>query len=74
VDFKVDALNLVLECNGYEHRYYDVKREQEREQFIIQDYSLIRFHHKTGVEALFNAILQIRPKEVIRLEYPDVKQ
>ncbi|OQW91621.1 MAG: hypothetical protein BWK79_16460 [Beggiatoa sp. IS2] len=69
VDFKVDRLNLVLECNGYEHRYYNVKQEQAREQFITQNYSLIRFHHKTNVETLFNAILQIRPKEIIRLEY-----
>ena len=69
VDFKVDRLNLVLECNGYEHRYYNVKQEQAREQFITQNHSLIRFHHKTNVETLFNAILQIRPKEIIRLEY-----
>jgi very-short-patch-repair endonuclease len=69
VDFKVDYLNLVLECNGYEHRYYNAQREQEREQFITRNYSLIRFHHKTSVEALFNAILQIGPKEIIRLEY-----
>lgn len=41
VDFKVDHLNLVLECNGFEHRYYDAQHEQEREQFITQNYSLI---------------------------------
>jgi very-short-patch-repair endonuclease len=70
VDFKVDRLNLVLECNGYEHRYYNAKREQEREQFITQNYSLIRFHNKTSVKALFNAILQTDPKEIIHLSEP----
>ena len=54
VDFFVGELMLILECNGYGHRYYDPKQEKEREQFIAQRYSLVRFHHKVSLETLFN--------------------
>jgi len=36
VDFFVEKLSLVLECDKDNHRYYDPKAEQERDQFIIQ--------------------------------------
>jgi very-short-patch-repair endonuclease len=67
VDFFIGESKIVLECNGYEHRYYDEKRESEREGFITQEYSLIRFDHHVRLEKLINAILQIKPGEVIRL-------
>jgi very-short-patch-repair endonuclease len=67
VDFFVAKLMLVLECNGYCHRYYDDKQEQAREKRITQRYSLVRFHHKVSLETLFNGILQAKPGTVIRL-------
>jgi len=67
VDFFVAKLMLVLECNGYCHRYYDPKQEKEREKLITQRYSLVRFHHKIGLETLFNGILQAKSGTVIRL-------
>ena len=67
VDFFVGELMLVLECNGYCHRYYDPKQEKEREQLIAQRYSLVRFHHKVSLETLFNGILQAKSGTVIKL-------
>ncbi len=67
VDFFVGKLMLVLECNGYCHRYYDEKQEKEREKLITQRYSLVRFHHKVSLETLFNGILQAKSGTVIRL-------
>ncbi len=67
VDFFVGKLMLVLECNGYCHRYYDATQEKEREKRIIQGYSLVRFHHKISLETLFNGILQAKPGTVIQL-------
>ncbi|HAI69246.1 MAG TPA: hypothetical protein DCM38_07410, partial [Gammaproteobacteria bacterium] len=52
VDFFVGKLMLILECNGYCHRYYDATQEKEREKRIIQGYSLVRFHHKISLETL----------------------
>jgi len=63
----VGKLMLVLECNGYCHRYYDATQEKEREKRIIQGYSLVRFHHKISLETLFNGILQAKPGTVIQL-------
>ncbi len=67
VDFFVGELMLVLECNGYCHRYYDPKQEKEREQLITQRYSLVRFHHKVSLETLFNGILQAKSGTVVKL-------
>ncbi|MEN8220184.1 MAG: hypothetical protein ABFS56_28310, partial [Pseudomonadota bacterium] len=51
------------------HRYYDPKQEKEREKLITQRYSLVRFHHKVSLEALFNGILQAKSGTVIRLDF-----
>jgi len=67
VDFFISSLNVALECNGFEHRYYDAEKEREREQFITQKYGLVRFDHTVSLEKLMNAILRVRPGEVIRL-------
>ncbi|MBE9562547.1 MAG: DUF559 domain-containing protein, partial [Proteobacteria bacterium] len=45
-DFLVKELGLALECNGFDnHATYDQKKEAEREQFVNQRYSLVRFNH-----------------------------
>jgi very-short-patch-repair endonuclease len=67
VDFFVEKLLMVLECNGYAHRYYNAKEEAKREREITKRYALVRFHHKIGLETLFNGILQAKPGTVIRL-------
>ncbi len=67
VDFFVAKLMLVLECNGYCHRYYDDEQEKLREKLITQKYSLVRFHHKVNLETLFNGILQAKPGTTVRL-------
>jgi len=67
VDFFVAKLMLVLECNGYCHRYYNDQQEKAREKLITQRYSLVRFHHKVSLETLFNGILQAKPGIVIKL-------
>lgn len=67
VDFFVAKLLLVLECNGYCHKYYDIAQETAREQFILQRYSIIRFHHQIDLETLVNAILHAKPGQVIQL-------
>jgi very-short-patch-repair endonuclease len=72
VDFFVAKLMLVLECNGYCHRYYDATEEKQREKLITQKYSLVRFHHQVGLETLFNGILQAKPGTTIQLY--DLKQ
>jgi very-short-patch-repair endonuclease len=72
VDFFVAKLMLVLECNGYFHRYYDPKQEKEREKLITQKYSLVRFHHQVSLETLFNGILQVKPGTTVKLY--DLKQ
>jgi very-short-patch-repair endonuclease len=67
-DFFIEKLMLVLECNGYDnHQYYDKKLEKQREQFIKQRYSMVRFHHKIQLETLFNGILQAKIGTVIKL-------
>jgi very-short-patch-repair endonuclease len=72
VDFFVAKLLLVLECNGYCHRYYDPTEEKQREKLITQKYSLVRFHHQVSLETLFNGILQAKPGTTIQLY--DLKQ
>jgi very-short-patch-repair endonuclease len=67
VDFFVAKLMLVLECNGYCHRYYDPSQEKAREKLIIQKYSLVRFHHFVRLETLFNGILQAKQGKTVRL-------
>jgi len=66
VDFFIPAFMLVLECNGYCHRYYDFEKERAREQFLKR-YSLVRFDHNISWETLVNGILQAKPGTVIRL-------
>ncbi len=72
VDFFVAKLMLVLECNGYCHRYYDATEEKQREKLITQKYSLVRFHHFVRLETLFNGILQAKPGTTVKLY--DLKQ
>ncbi|MDM8561715.1 DUF559 domain-containing protein [Candidatus Parabeggiatoa sp. HSG14] len=72
VDFFVAKLMLVLECNGYCHRYYDADEEKKREKLITQKYSLVRFHHQVSLETLFNGILQAKPGTTVKLY--DLKQ
>jgi len=68
VDFFVEKLMLVLECNGYDnHIYYDTKKETEREKFISQRYSVVRFHHQTDWETLVNGILRTQIGAVTKL-------
>jgi very-short-patch-repair endonuclease len=68
VDFFVEKLMLVLECNGYDnHLYYDPNKERQREQFISQRYGLVRFHHHTHWETLMNAIFKAKTGTVIKL-------
>jgi very-short-patch-repair endonuclease len=66
-DFFVAKLMLVLECNGYCHRYYDPAEEAKREKFISRRYGMVRFDHKVSLETLFNGILQAKPGTVVRL-------
>ena len=66
-DFFVAKLMLVLECNGYCHRYYDPAEEAKREKFISRNYGMVRFDHRVSLETLFNGILQAKPGTVIRL-------
>ncbi|MDM8560461.1 DUF559 domain-containing protein [Candidatus Parabeggiatoa sp. HSG14] len=67
VDFFVAKLMLVLECNGYCHRYYNATEEKAREKLITQKYSLVRFHHQVSLETLFNGILQAKPGTTVKL-------
>lgn len=67
VDFFVAKLMLVLECNGYCHRYYDPQQEKQREKLITRKYSLVRFHHQVNLETLFNGILQAKPGTTVKL-------
>lgn len=67
VDFFVEKLMLVLECNGYCHKYYDPNEEAQREKVITEKYgyALVRFHHKISWQALMNGILQAKPGTVV---------
>ncbi|MDM8564139.1 DUF559 domain-containing protein [Candidatus Halobeggiatoa sp. HSG11] len=68
VDFFVKDLMLVLECNGYDnHQNYDQIEEAQREKYLTRNYNIVRFHHKIGLEALFNGILQAKLGKVVRL-------
>jgi len=76
VDFYVPALNLVLECNGYDnHATYDPVKEAEREEFISKKHRLVRFYHlidwQTLVNGILRAILQPEVGTVIRLDGPN---
>lgn len=67
VDFFVQGLLLVLECNGYCRRYYDPEQEAIREKVITQKYGykLVRFHHRISWQSLMNAVLKIKLGQVI---------
>ncbi|MDM8564484.1 DUF559 domain-containing protein [Candidatus Halobeggiatoa sp. HSG11] len=65
VDFFVQDLNLVLECNGYDnHNSYDPVAEAKREKFITKNHSLVRFHHKIDWKTLVNGILRTKQGNV----------
>ncbi|MBE9562676.1 MAG: hypothetical protein IMF12_07430, partial [Proteobacteria bacterium] len=56
---------------------YDQKKEAEREQFVNQRYSLVRFNHLINWEALANGILHAKQGKVIKLYnvgYADISQ
>jgi len=68
VDFFIQDLNLILECNGYDnHRNYNQQEELQREKLLKQNYSIIRFHHKITPEQLFNGILKTKMGKVVKL-------
>jgi len=67
VDFYVAKMGLVLECNGFAHKYYDKKEEAKREREITKRYALVRFSPNISLETLFNGILQAKVGKVIRL-------
>lgn len=69
VDFFVEKLMLVLECNGYCHKYYDPIEETLREKVITEKYgyALVRFHHKISLPALVNGILKAKPGQIIKV-------
>ncbi len=68
VDYFISDFGLCLECNGYEHEYYDKKYESQRQEYILKKYALVRFHHKIRMETLFNGILQARkPGDLVNL-------
>ncbi len=76
VDFFVEKLGLVLECDRENHRYYDQKGEQERDAYITQFYTLIRFNSQISVATLANRIIRMHempPKAVIKLYIPPEK-
>ncbi len=74
VDFFVEKLSLVLECDSDNHRSYNQKEEQERNEFITQHYALVRFNSKVSWETLVNGILRVKPKEVIKLYLPTANE
>ncbi|MDM8565862.1 DUF559 domain-containing protein [Candidatus Halobeggiatoa sp. HSG11] len=68
VDFFIQDLNLILECNGYDnHRNYNQQEEKQREKLLKKNYSIIRFHHKITPEQLFNGILKTKMGKVVKL-------
>ena len=68
VDFFIQDLNLILECNGYDnHRNYNQQEEKQREKLLKKNYSIVRFHHKITPEQLFNGILKIKMGKVIKI-------
>ncbi len=68
VDFFIEELMLVLECNGYDnHVHYDREEEIRREQFISKQYRLVRFHHLVDWETLMNGILHAQVGNVVKL-------
>ncbi|MBE9561546.1 MAG: DUF559 domain-containing protein, partial [Proteobacteria bacterium] len=77
-DFVIEELGLAMECNGFDnHVTYDQEKEAERERFVNQRYSLVRFNHKVNWEALANGILRAKLGKVIKLYkvgYDDVSQ
>ncbi|MBE9562436.1 MAG: DUF559 domain-containing protein, partial [Proteobacteria bacterium] len=77
-DFVIDELGLALECNGFDnHATYNQEKEAEREQFVNQRYSLVRFNHRVNWEALANGILRAKRDKLIKLYnvgYADIYQ
>ena len=67
VDYFISQLGLAIECDCDDHRSYDSKAERAREKAITEHYALIRFNPLIEWEILVNAVLQIRPKQVVRL-------
>ncbi len=67
VDFFIEKFMLVLECNGYSHRYYDPIEESIREKVITEKYgyALVRFHHNISWQALINGIFKAKPGKII---------
>lgn len=67
VDFFVEKLGLVLECDRDNHRYYDPKKEVARDKAITKHYAMIRFNSEIALETLINGVLKIRTKELLKL-------
>ena len=67
VDYLVEKLGLILECNGEGHRGYNKEQEKQRDRILTRRHALVRFHNLVSVETLFNGILQAKPGKVIRL-------
>ncbi len=68
VDFYVEELNLICECNGYDnHIHYNQTQEKEREEYLNKNYRVVRFHHLTDLETLVNGILHAQVGTVVKL-------
>lgn len=68
VDFYVEELNLICECNGYDnHIHYNQTQEREREKYLNKNYRVVRFHHLTDLETLVNGILHAQVGTVVKL-------
>ena len=68
VDFFIEKLSLILECDEECHRYYESEEEQQRERQLAHGYSLVRFYPKVDWEMLVNGILKARPGKIIRIQ------
>jgi len=68
VDFYVDELNLICECNGYDNNiHYNQTQEKQREEYLNKNYRVVRFHHLTDLETLVNGILHAQVGTVVKL-------
>jgi len=63
IDFVID--NIAIECDEYGHKAYDNKKEEIREDYIVnQGYRLVRYNpHKESPYTAINKILSIKLSE-----------
>ncbi len=72
IDFFIKKFMLVLECNGYSHKYCDQVEETLRKKIITEKYgyTLVRFHHKISWQALINGIFKTKPGKIVTVYDP----